>query len=992
MPIRAILSSKHLGKAVLCGTSLLSGLALAASTPETAPAIGVPPSRAESALPELDFSLQNELIVSSPETANWVLSYPAVLPLIPPADAAWAKEVGEAAGRGALAEAVFTLDSTPAEQRNVGWHIYRGNLLLRIGMLDEAMANLRAALMDKPDDPRALALASVIASAAGQAEVARELAGRATRLAPASGPAWLALSYTQQAQGDLDAALTSVRLAQSADPSNGAAWIREAELNLARGRLRLAKDAADRALILQPESSISHTMGALVALLSEDATTARTGFERAVALNPADANARFGLALAHIQRGSRTQARDELEIAVKLAPNNSLFLTYLGRVQLALGEDGQAEALFERARKLDPNNPIPWLFSGLKHLHENRPGSALDAIRESDLRNESRKIYRDRELLEADQARNQIDLSRALESLGFREPALDAARNALESGKPDSAAYRNLADIYALVGRGIQARRSLALQSLFDAPLGQLPMALDVVQGVGSATSVPNHNLPSGLEPRQTGLNEYSALFSPAGWRLALDGNVAGYDTLGGQIRLGGRTSSLGIGFAQLGQRSDGVDEKRLDNGAWQGVLQARLDPDMSAFLEYRRATSQRDEIFFPYDPTPSLSYPLEVDETVRVARLGLQWRLDDHASLKVLFSRQWRNQNYDYTSLGFSILGTGTADMPEIQYQRSHGGFALTLGASRFDENGKIAYSFLPANSYLPSDVVAPLIYGYGTWRPNADLTVTLGLSHVDFSQNGEMVTYDRSMPKFGLSWRPNPGSQLRFAALEAVALPKTGGAGLEPVEVAGFQQWMGDEIGTVYRRIGLKWDQAVTPSLSLTLEACRDRLLIPGILLGSTILDPQYERSAKAGLFWRLPDSWLAGWEGSLRLTVDRLDQDRPNLITDNNSLKRQVARHWTLGGQVSGPRGLGYNLALTRVDATQDFATSIPFEDEQGFWMVDLAMTWNFDRNRKHLSLGVRNATDQNIGHYQEADPLLPRFSPERLFYGRLHWRFE
>ena len=966
------------------------------NAPASGPVAKNAPVSAESGalIPELDLSPQDELVVSSRDTANWVLSYPAVLPLIPPSKASWANEAKESTARGALAETIFLLESVPPEQQDIDWHVYRANLLLRIGMLEEAEASLRAALKLSPDHLQALALASVVASARGQKDSALDLAQRATRLDPNSGEAWLALSYTQQAQGQLEAALASTRLAQTAAPGNATGWIREAELHLAQGRLQAAQDAADRALALQPDSSIAHSTRALVALLRGDGVSARSGFEQAVRLNPVDANARFGLALAYIQQENWPRARDELEIAVNRAPNNSLFLSYLGRTHLALGEDETAQALFERAKKADPNNPIPWLFSGHKHLQENRPASALDDIDASAQRNEARKVYRGQTLLSDDRVLNQIDRTSALQALGFSELALRAAQDAVESGGMNSAAYRNLADAYGQMSRGTQARRSLALQSLFDAPLGNLPMALDVAQGIGSASNVPTHSLPGGLGPRQVGLNEYAALFDPAGWRLTLDGNVGGYDTWGEQVRLGGRLGQLGVGFAQLSQQSDGIDGKLLDNDTWQGVVQARISPEVSAFLEYRHVSSLRDEILFPYDPLPFLTIPLDADEKARIGHLGLNWRLNEHANLRLLLSRQWRDQKFDYTDVGFSTHLTGTADMPEIQFRVNWDNFALTLGANRFDETGKTVYSFDAPGTFTPTDLTAPLIYGYGTWRPNKELALTLGLSHVDFRQDGNSIAYDRTMPKFGLSWRPTAGSQFRFAALEAVALPKTGGSGLEPVTVAGMQQWFGDEIGVVHKRVSMSWDQALTPSLSLILEASHDRLLVPGadFFNGGTLLDPQYERQTKAGLYWRLPEAWFASWEGGLRLTVDRLDQERPNMITDNNNVRRQIARHWTLGGQFSGPRGLGLNLGLTRVDANQSFLTSTPFSDEQGFWMADLAMTWNFDRNRKRLSLGVRNATDQDIGRYQEADTLMPRFAQNRYIYSRLQWQFD
>lgn len=648
----------------------------------------------ETVIPELDLSPQDNLIVSSQDTANWILSYPAVLPLTPPPQAAWAEEAKESVGRGAFAETIFLLESTPLQQQDADWRVYRANLLLRIGMVEEADLDLHAALKLAPNHPKALALASVVASVRGRMDNALDLGRRATRLDPASGTAWLALSYTQQAQGDLEAALDSTRQAQTAAPDNGTCWIREAELHLAQGRMKAAQTAADRALTIQPDSSIAQSTRALVALLQQDSKLARSGFEHAVRINPVDANARFGLSLAHIQNGDLPRARDELLSAIERAPNNGLFHAYLGRVYLGLGEEDQARDEFNLSGKLDPNSSAAWLFKGQAALQANRPASALTDIQEAATRNSGRRVYRGSKLLDADMALNHIDQSRAYEALGFREPALEQARMAVEYGCC-AAALRNLADAYALAPRGIQARRALALQSLFDTAPGVLPLELDVVQGVGgSAANVPGHALPGGLEPRPAGLNEYSTLFAPAGWQLAVNGNLGGFNTWGEQVRLAGHAGGLGFGFAQLIQMSDGPDGKGLDNRNWQMLMQGRINAGLSAFVEYRHATSIRDEIYFPFDPI--LVTPMALNERVHVARLGASFQTSPDGSVRLLFSRQWRRQ--DVESPGLSTQAPGVADMPEIQYRHAWDHFTLILGASRFHDDGDFIFTGGPA------------------------------------------------------------------------------------------------------------------------------------------------------------------------------------------------------------------------------------------------------------------------------------------------------
>lgn len=210
----------------------------------------------------------------------------------------------------------------------------------------------------------------------------------------------------------------------------------------------------------------------------------------------------------------------------------------------------------------------------------------------------------------------------------------------------------------------------------------------------------------------------------------------------------------------------------------------------------------------------------------------------------------------------------------------------------------------------------------------------------------------------------------------------------------MAGVQQWFGEELGNVVRRVTVNWEQQLAPGLSLLLEAGNDRVSVPGNIAGDFFFDHQYERSSRAGVYWRLPTDRLSLWEGGVRLTYDRLEQDRPNLGTDNNNIRRQLARHWTLGANLAGPQGLGFQATLTRVGAAQRIEPfTIPlFEDKQQFWMTDLAVSRSFSRGKGQMSLGVRNATDRDMGRYQEIDPLLPRFSPRRFTYARLQWHFD
>ena len=87
---------------------------------------------------------------------------------------------------------------------------YRASLLLAVGRVDEAAADIQQALALRPQDSNALALQTIIAVVQNENEKALAVAQQAVSAAPNSATALIALSYAQQSKFDLEGARASL--------------------------------------------------------------------------------------------------------------------------------------------------------------------------------------------------------------------------------------------------------------------------------------------------------------------------------------------------------------------------------------------------------------------------------------------------------------------------------------------------------------------------------------------------------------------------------------------------------------------------------------------------------------------------------------------------------------------------------------------------------------------------------------------------------------
>jgi tetratricopeptide (TPR) repeat protein len=411
-------------------------------------------------------------VVARPRDAvQWALYYPPVLYAQPDtlkAGVDWERMLGTSMAfylQGDLRQAFKAIEAVSEGIREPRFFTYRASLLLAVGRVDEANADIERAFRLKSNDSDALSLQTIIAVVQNDKDKALSLAQQAVQSDTTSATAQIALSYAQQAGFDLPGARASVQKAVELDAANALAWARLAELQSSFGDLSKALKAAKQAVKLEPNLARTQTVLGFAYLTQVETEKARAAFEKAIELDQADPLPRLGLGLAKIREGQLHEGRQDIEIAASLASNSSLIRSYLGKAYFEEKRDKLDEREYDMAKQLDPLDPTPWLYSAIQKQTTNRPVEALRDAQKAIELNDNRAVYRSRLLLDSDLAARSAGLARIYSDLGFQQLALVEGWKSVNTDPSNFSAHRFLADSYAALPRHEIARVSELLQS-----------------------------------------------------------------------------------------------------------------------------------------------------------------------------------------------------------------------------------------------------------------------------------------------------------------------------------------------------------------------------------------------------------------------------------------------------------------------------------------------------------------------------------------------
>jgi tetratricopeptide (TPR) repeat protein len=946
-------------------------------------------------------------VVARPRDAvQWTLHYPPVLYFKRdefPAGTDWQGMVRrslESYTSGDIRGAFDAIAAAPATVPDARFFAYRAQLLLTVGRVDEAAADIERALQLAPGDANALALQTIIAITQGDKTRALATAQQAVQSSPKSATAHLALSYAQQARFDLEGARASAENAVALDPNNALGWARVSELWASFAELDRAQRAAERAVVLEPNLSRTQTVLGFAYLMRVKTKDAKAAFEKAIGLDQADPLARLGLGLAKIREGNLREGGREIETAASLDPSNAIVRSYLGKTYYEEKRTGLDQREYEMAKQLDPNDPTPPFYDAIAKQTTNRPVEALRDMQQAIDLNANRAVYRSRLLLDSDEAARNASLGRVYSDLGFQQLALVEGWKSVNTDPSNSSAHRLLADSYSIQPRHEIARVSELLQSQLLQPINTTPIPPRLAES--------NLFLISSGGPGGLSFNEFNPIFNRNGVSAQATGLVGSHNTYGGEGVVAGiyQNASFSVGhthFSTDGWRTNSNQKDDITNA----FVQFELTPSTSIQAEYRRRSFEHGDLvqrFFKED-----FFPGEQDtEDRQTYRLGARHAFSPNSILLASLMYQdveftFKDDQTLFPATSATLRRPESAFSAELQHLFRSRYVNVTSGVGYFDINGRVdqvtnldpAFAALvgispQVRSTASTDLQHVNGYAYSYVNPLKALSLTLGLS-VD-SLSGETLEVGEQTqvnPKFGVTWEPFRGTTLRAAAFRALKRTLITDQTLEPTQVAGFNQFFDDLNGTKSWRYGGAIDQRFTRDLFGGVEISKRELEFRVNDIFSDPANPATttfnadEFVKRAYVFWT-PHPWVA-------LRAEYMEE---NFRQDTFGDRFELTTHrLPLGVNFFHPSGISTAVTATYWNQYGRFERIFTGAVEAGsdhFWTVDAAISYRLPQRYGFISVGATNLFDQDFKFF-DRDARNPLIQPTRMVFGKVTLAF-
>jgi tetratricopeptide (TPR) repeat protein len=965
----------------------------------------------EAAVAEAGKAPARRLVVDPLEAVQWALYYPPVIdysattratgPDQPAIEAAL-----DAYRRNDLDAALTRLDAVPVKLRSSTYYTFHAGLLLSLGRVDQAQPDIDRALALDPADGTAYALRSIIALVRNETDKALSLAGKGAKLAPKSSVPRIALSYAYQAQFDIQQARDSASQAVSISPEDALAWARLSELELSLGELDKALAAARQAASLDPDIARTQTILGFTHLTEVDIDEAKTAFQKAIALDQAAPLPRLGLGLATIRAGDLDDGVRELEIAASLDPKNSLIRSYLGKGYYDQKREKLAATEFEMAKRLDPKDPTPHFYDAILKQTTNRPVEALRDLQKSIELNNNRAVYRSRLLLDGDLAARSASLGRIYNDLGFQQLGLLEGWKSVNTDPSNYSAHRLLADNYAVLPRHEIARVSELLQSQLLQPINITP----VQPQLGESHLL----ILEGTGPADPSFNEFNPFFVRNRLALQVSGAYGNNHTWGDELTQSGLWNKFSYSLGQFHFETDGFRKNNtIDEDLYNVFTQANISPQTSVQAEFRYSDQQFGDLPLRIVPAPDPFRKHEIK--TKIFRVGGRYAFTPQSEVIGSFIYRDLDGNIGPSSLAFdfqfnipSIEEDGY--LAEAQYLFHSEKIKITSGIGHFDEDkNTITETIYPPNIDLPPIRPPPIsgdkqhtnIYFYSLLNYPRSVTWTLGAS-ADFLEDERSsvpaLSSDQFNPKFGLMWKPFAKTTLRAAAFRTLNRSLVSNQTLEPTQIAGFNQFFQEFVGTDAWRYGVGLDQKFSEVLYGGVEYSERELEV--VDFARTFKADWNEKLLRTYLHW-VPLSWLAT---SAEYEYEQFKRDRDFVGTER--FKNLKTHRVPLGVNFFHPSGFFAGLKTTFVyqDAKFKVNGGGDFEEDHSFWVVDASVGYRLPKRWGFVSLQALNLFDKDLdSEFQETDIsyenigeegfALPnsRIYPQRLILARFSLSF-
>lgn len=958
---------------------------------------------------------------------EWAIHYPPVLSLAElPAETAEDKAL--------LQDAIAALQQNRIDQAlavlavpqpSPVIQLARASLLLQIGRVGEFHQAIQP-LLQGSHAGLAHGLNAIAAVARNDIDRARVSADDAVEQAPDIAASWIALSYAQQAQLQLQDALKSARQAVRVQPDSVLAHLRLSELHLAQGDVDAARKTLEAVPGERARSAELEGSKGFVQLFRLKLTSAREHFTRALAADSSNPQHHLGLGLTLLRDGDLEAGRQQMEYAVSLDPLRSVLRSYLGRAYFEEKRDGEAIKQWDLAKQFDPNDPTPYFYTGVHKLFANDPVGAINELETSRELNDKRAIYRSETLLQSDAASRSATLARAYNEVGYSRGVLLNGWDAVRRDPTSAEGHRLLADHYAGDPRYETARVSELLQSQLWQPLSAYPLQPQL--------SEADISVVAGAGPQRPGLNEYHSLFTQDGVYGSVNGYGGSDGTWGNDLVGSFLAGPVALSLGQYHFESDGWRENAdQEQDIYNGLVQWQVNPSTQLQLEVRKLEWDRGDLT-PRWEGKDTSYLYDNQER-ETQRISLTHFFNPRNAAAVSYSRQQFDNAQSQDVAGnvseflldqqpetFEVQGVHLGKDLKLVYGVSSSRIdydsLLDAGFSYVDETGLPTFFTIDINAEEDLRQRQDDIYFYGYWNPVRYATLQVGLAYSDMRVSGESVNSntttieiplilfsetteeilqadvdnnrDQWLPKLGVTFDLPANFSLRMAAFQTVSKVVAANQTLEPVTVAGFNQFYGDRDGVESRNGGLAIDYAADAGYNL--GASFMRRLIEGVAIRDTVDTVETSSNEELGeIYAHFPVSrHMVLFTG---FHYARLKSDQFGDAVDGVSDARNQSV--PVGVRLFADFPLSVMLKATyhqhRIGFNDGLETLV--YDENSAYVTDLTLKYMLAGRLGAVEAGVLNASDEDteIVQYKEGGESYLGFYPARMVYLRLNLNF-
>lgn len=947
---------------------------------------------------------------------EWAIHYPPVLSLAElPAETAQDKALIQdaitALQQNRIDQALAVL---AVPQPSPVIQLARASLLLQIGRIAAFIQTIQP-LLQGSHAGWAHGLNAIAAVARNDIDRARVSADEAVEQAPDKAAAWIALSYAQQAQLQLQDALNSARRAVRVQPHSVLAHLRLSELHLAQGDV----DAAHKALDAVPEklarnAELEGSKG-FVQLFRLKLTSAREHFTRALAADSSNPQYHLGLGLTLLRDGDLEAGRQQMEYAVSLDPLRSVLRSYLGRAYFAEKRDGEAIKQWDLAKQFDPNDPTSYFYTGVHKLFANDPVGAIDELETSRALNDKRAIYRSETLLQSDAASRSATLARAYNEVGYSQGVLLNGWDAIRRDPTNSEGHRLLADYYAGDPRYETARVSELLQSQLWQPLSAYPLQPQL--------SEANLSIVAGAGPQRPSFNEYHSLFVQDGVYGMANGYGGSDGTWSNDLVGSFLTGPLALSLGQYHFESDGWRENAdQEQDLYNALVQWQVSSSTSVQFEARTLQWDFGALAPEFSELVSTTERQEVDQNTY--RFGIRHRItrsttlvgnvltqdgdviqrDEFGGLETESSESSKGKTIEFQLVslfsGFNIMtGAGYSNLRRGIDSSSYDAFIdpddpTLLDVYRearlldIEPEQRNAYVYMNAALGERVDVAAGLAYVRLDWKQDYSSKETFEVFDLDgnflfdFPLDDISNSVDRSesywLPKIGIGFDVAQDVYVRVAGFRTLSRYMVASQTIEPVMFFGFAQVFDDFDGTEGDNAALALDYKLSDSIWFGHTYMHRWLKYQAAELSTGSFSPlKYEESISSTQLLYTPSHRVSF---SLRYVTDDRDFENRNIfIAGVDSVGRKSG---VLGVEILGAHRIsaGFDWTYFNQSIRVNQQSNV---DKKSEWVSDLYARKRLSDRLGMVELGVKNLLDVQ-DEFVRYDASVLEFYPRRFWY--------